>query len=467
MTTGTRGVVALVGRPNVGKSTIFNAMTRSRDAIVADLEGLTRDRRYGVARFDDSAVVLVDTGGMTGALSGIEALMERQVQHAIEESDLLALVVDGRAGVTAEDERIAAELRRTGRQVMVIVNKTDGMDERLALADFYALGFEPVIGISASHRRGISALHELFADILPPTHETDGDTADRIRVAIVGRPNVGKSTLVNRLLGEERVVACDLPGTTRDAIEIPWERDGRQYLLIDTAGVRRRSRVGEAVEKFSVIKALETIERAHVTVVMVDASDAVVEQDATVLGHVLERGSPLVVAVNKWDHLDEEQRRRVREELDRKLGFVPYAERVFISALHGSGLGELMKGIEGAYDAGQQDFSSSKITRIVQDAFASHSPPMVQGRTARLRYAHVGGKEPLVIVIHGNRVATLPMSYQRYLINTLRRELKLVGTPVRLRLRSGDNPFKGQKNVLTSRQLAKRRRLKKFVKRKK
>lgn len=463
-----RGVIALVGRPNVGKSTLFNVLTRSRDALVADYEGLTRDRRYGVARSEEGSFILVDTGGLTGADSGIEALTEKQVIAAIQESTLLAMVVDARDGVTPEDERIAQELRKTGKPIVLIVNKTDGLDERTAAADFYQLGMETVFPVSAAHRRGTGALFDDLLEQLPPEPESpDEDDSSRIKMAIVGRPNVGKSTLINRLLGEERVVAFDMPGTTRDTIEIPWERDGQAFTLIDTAGVRRRSKVSEAIEKFSIIKAMEAIERADITVMMVDATDGIVDQDATVLGHVLERGCPLVIAINKWDGLDTDQRDQVRRDLDRKLRFVPFAKQVIISALHGSGLRELMEAVFQAYRSSHQDFSSSRITRIVSDAFESHQPPMVQGRTAKLRYAHVGGHQPLVIVVHGNRVSTLPESYQRYLINVLQRELKLVGTPVALQLRSGDNPFKDKKNPLTRRQIAKRKRLKKFTTRRK
>ncbi|MEM9301128.1 MAG: ribosome biogenesis GTPase Der [Pseudomonadota bacterium] len=460
-------VVALVGRPNVGKSTLFNVLTRSRDALVADFEGLTRDRRYGIAETVSGNFVLVDTGGLTGATEGIDALTEGQVQAAVEESSLVLFVVDGRAGLVAEDERIAARLRTAGKPVMIIVNKTDGLDEAVAVADFYTLGFEEVLPVAAAHRRGTTQLGEIVAEAagVEPTPE-DGEQERRIRLTVIGRPNVGKSTLVNRLLGEERVVAFDAPGTTRDAIEIPWVYEGRDFTLVDTAGVRRRSRVDESVEKFSVIKALRAIEESDVIIVTIDAQEGIVEQDATLLGLVLKAARPLVIAINKWDHLPTEQRDTVRRELDRRLTFVPYAEQVFISALHGSGLGEMMDAVEAAYDASHQQLSTKRLTEILQGAYDAHQPPMVHGRTAKLRYAHLGGNVPLRIVIHGTRVHTIPDSYRRYLAGVFRKRLQLVGTPILLDLRQSENPFKGRRNQLSGRQLAKRKRLKRFVNRK-
>ncbi len=460
--------VALVGRPNVGKSTIFNALTRSRDALVADYEGLTRDRRYGVAETAQGPFGLIDTGGLTGQEDGIAGLTESQVRQAIEEAELLLLVVDARAGLTAEDERIAQELRVTGKPVALVVNKTDGLDEASAAVDFYALGFETVYAVSAAHRRGTAQLAESVAEQVNARLPEDDpeQRADRTpRLTIIGRPNVGKSTLVNRLLGEERVVAFDAPGTTRDSIEIPWSYEGRPFTLVDTAGVRRRARVDEAVEKFSVLKALAAIQAADVVVVVVDASEGIVEQDATLLGHVLEAARPLVIAVNKWDGLAVDQRESVRRELDRRLGFVPYAEQIMISALHGSGLRELMTAVQAAFDAARQEFGTSRLTDILRRAYEAHQPPMVQGRTAKLRYAHLGGNKPLRIVVHGSRVDRVPTSYRRYLANTFRRELELIGTPLKLEFRQGGNPYEGRRNQLTDRQLAKRKRLKKFTRR--
>lgn len=461
-------VVALVGRPNVGKSTLFNALTRSRDALVADREGLTRDRRYGTSHGEERSFLVVDTGGLTGAVDGLAGLTEAQVRAAIDEAELLLFLVDARVGLTPEDERIAAELRATGKNVLVVANKTDGLDEASATADFYALGFPAVQPIAAAHRRGIGSLRAAIIEQLPGVDDDPVRAQfDGVRIAVLGRPNVGKSTLVNRLLGEERVVAYDRPGTTRDAIEIPWERDGERFVLIDTAGVRRRSRTADPVEKFSVIKALQAIEGAQVVIVLLDARDGVVEQDASLLGHVLDAGRPLVIAINKWDGLDPERRERVQVELDRRLAFLPYAERVFVSALHGSGLGDLIEALRAAHRASRQDFSTAALTEVVQQAVAAHQPPVVQGRTAKLRYAHLGGRDPLTVVIHGNRVDTVPDSYRRYLANCFRKRFDLTGTPLRILFRSSDNPYAGRRNALSGRQRHKRRRLMRFVKRNK
>jgi GTP-binding protein len=463
-------VVALVGRPNVGKSTLFNALTGQRDAIVADFEGLTRDRRYGTVSTEKGALLLVDTGGLCTDADPIQALTAGQARAAINESHVVVFMVDGRQGLTPEDLHIAAELRTIGKPVVLAVNKTDGLDETLASAEFHELGFGEPVPIAAAHRRGTKRLLAGVDDAIREEDiplETSVAGLVGVRVAIVGRPNVGKSTLVNRLLGEERVIAFDQPGTTRDTVLVGWEHDGQNYVLMDTAGVRRRSKVSEAVEKFSIIKALQAIEQCDVVVVMVDATEGVVDQDSTILGYVLESGRALVVAVNKWDGLSPEDRIRVREGLDRKLRFVTYAERIMISALHGSGLGELIDGVNQAYESAFAEFGSSRLTHILTKAVESHQPPMVRGRTARMRYAHLGGHNPVRIVIHGSRTNTIPEAYRRYLANTFRKELGLTGTPLRLDLRSGDNPFKDRKNVLTARQLQKRRRLKKFVSRKK
>ncbi|MDX1569555.1 MAG: ribosome biogenesis GTPase Der [Xanthomonadales bacterium] len=460
-------VVALVGRPNVGKSTLFNALTRTRDALVADFEGLTRDRRYGVAQVEAGAFAVVDTGGLTGASEGLEALAEAQVRAAIEEADLLLFMVDGRAGLGPEDERIARDLRATGKPVMVVVNKVDGIDENAALADFFALGFEAVVPIAAAHRRGMGALTERILKVLPVTGEAPEEGHPGIRVALLGRPNVGKSTLINRFLGEQRVVAYDQPGTTRDTVEIPWRRGDQDFVLLDTAGVRRRSRTTEAIEKFSVLKALDAIQQAHVVVVLMDARDGVVEQDVTLLGHVLDAGRALVVAVNKWDGLETEQRDRVRTELDRRLTFLPFAELRFISARHGTGVGELVDAITAAYESSRQELSTSALTEVLLAAYAAHQPPMVRGRTAKLRYAHLGGHDPLTIIVHGNRVDTVPESYKRFLANRFREAFDLVGTPLQIYFRSSDNPYAGKKNRLSGRQQEKRRRLIRHVKRRK
>jgi GTP-binding protein len=460
-------LVALVGRPNVGKSTLYNALTRSRDALVHDQPGVTRDRHYGVCRPEDGRhFVLVDTGGLAGEDEGLAGATARQARAAAEEADIVLFVVDGREGGSGLDHEIAAWLRKLNRTVFLVVNKTDGLDEDAILAEFSGFGIHPMFGVSAAHRRGIDTLLEEIQEALPA--EADAtlleDDPDRMRLAFVGRPNVGKSTLVNRLLGEERMIASEVPGTTRDAIAVDLERDGRRYRLIDTAGIRRKARVEEAVEKFSVIKSLQAIESAQVVVVLIDASDGVSDQDSTILGHVLDAGRALVIAVNKWDGLDTYQREQIRSHLDRKLTFVPWAEIVFISALHGSGLKELFAAIHRAHASATRTFSTSEVTRAMEAAYVAFQPPVVRGHTAKLRYGHPGGENPPTFVLHGSRIKTLPDSYKRYLENFFRKRFKLVGTPVRLQFREGDNPYEGKKNPLSDRQIQRKRRLMRHVK---
>lgn len=461
-------VVAIVGRPNVGKSTLFNALTRTRDALVADMPGVTRDRQYGICRVGAHPCLLVDTGGLVSNAEGIDYLTAVQVRHAIEESQLVVFVVSARDGLTAEDEKIAADLRRASRQVLLVANKVDGLDSDTALADFARLGMGEPLAVAASHRRGLDSMMEAAAALLPEAapEEEEPDEKDRLRLAIVGRPNVGKSTLVNRLLGEDRVMAYDMPGTTRDTIRTKLERDGQKYELIDTAGVRRRSKIHEEVEKFSTIKALQAIERAHVVVLMLDAAEGLTDQDTTLLGHILNQGRALVIAVNKWDGLDPDHRKQVKAEMDRKLTYVDWAQRVTLSALHGSGIQELINAVQRAWQSALADLSTPELTRVLQRAFEAHQPPMKQGRTAKLRYAHSGGKLPPRIIIHGSRTDTIPDAYRRYLVNRFIKHFKLKGTPVFLDFRDSDNPYKDRKNKLTRRQLDKRKRLKKFTGRK-
>ena len=460
-------VVAIVGRPNVGKSTLFNALTRTRDALVADLPGVTRDRQYGISDVGERPCVLIDTGGLVAQAEGIDYLTARQVHLAIEESQLVLFVVSARDGLTLEDQEIARLLREHNRPVLLIGNKIDGTNPDIALAEFAALGMGPTLPVAASHRQGMQNLMESAAAMLP---EAEADEAvpeedrDRLRLAIVGRPNVGKSTLVNRMLGEERVMAFDQPGTTRDSISTFMEQDGIKYELIDTAGVRRRARVSDMVEKFSVIKALQAIERAHVVVLMVDASEGLTDQDTTLLGHILQQGRALVIALNKWDGMQEYDRKQVLSEIDRRLQFVPWARRIRLSALHGSGLKELLTAIKEAWRSATIEMPTPELTRVLLKAFEAHQPPMSQGRTSRLRFAHSGGNCPPRIIIHGNRTDAIPASYKRYLENVFIRHFKLRGTPLQIDFRSGENPFKDNKNKLTSRQVAKRRRLKKFTK---
>jgi GTP-binding protein len=460
-------VVAIVGRPNVGKSTLFNALTKTRDALVADMPGVTRDRQYGISRVGKNPCLLVDTGGLISNAEGIDYLTAKQVHQAIDEANLVLFVVSARDGLMAEDREIAALLRRRSSSVLLIANKIDGLDEDTALADFASLGLGELLAVSAAHRRGLDDMMSVVIKHLPPAPESsEEENPDRMRLAIVGRPNVGKSTLVNRLLGEERVLAFDQPGTTRDSISSFLERDGQEYELIDTAGVRRRSRVSEVVEKFSAIKALQAIDRAHVVVLMLDAREGLTDQDTTLLGHVLTQGRALVLTMNKWDGLDADHRKRVREEMDRKLSYVTWAQQVTLSALHGSGIQELMDAVQRAWNSARKDLGTPELTRVLQSAFEAHQPPMRQGRTAKLRYAHSGGKFPPRIIIHGSRTDTVPDSYRRYLASRFIKHFKLKGTPVFIDFRDSANPFKGRKNVLSRRQLDKRKRLKKFTGRK-
>jgi GTPase len=463
-------LVALVGRPNVGKSTLFNVLTRSREALVHDQPGVTRDRKYGVCRqVEERPFMLVDTGGLSGEDEGLAGLTARQAIAAIDEADLLLFVVDGRDGMVGLDQTIVERLRRSGKPSMLVVNKTDGVDIDAALADFQALGIQPMFPIAAAHKRGIGSLLAAILERLPAEgvggHEDADFDPERLRLAIVGRPNVGKSTLVNRLLGEERVITSDVPGTTRDSISIDLDRDGRKYRLIDTAGIRRRARVEEAVEKFSVLKTLQSVEQAQVVVVMIDATEGVTDQDATVLGHVLDAGRGLVIAVNKWDGLPDYQREQCRADLARKLTFVEYAQQITISAKQGSGLKELLRAVHRAHASATRQFNTSELTKALEVAYENLQPPVVRGFTAKLRFAHPGGSNPPTIIIHGTRVKSLPVSYKRYLENFFRKRFKLVGTPLKLEFRAADNPFEGKKNVLTERQVKARRRLMQHVKR--
>ena len=460
-------VIAIVGRPNVGKSTLFNALTRTRDALVADMPGVTRDRQYGISRVGKTPCVLVDTGGLISKAEGIDFLTAKQVHQAIDESTLVIFLVSARDGLMPEDQEIAKYLRQKSNSILLVANKTDGTDLDIVLADFASLGMGDAVPVSAAHRSGIESLMEAATSDFPVHEGEHEEDDDQLRLAIIGRPNVGKSTLVNRLLGEERVMAYDLPGTTRDSISMKMERDGTRYELIDTAGVRRRSRVSDALEKFSVIKALQAIDRSHIVVMMLDASEGVTDQDMTLLSHVLEHGKGLVLALNKWDGLEDDFREHVLSELERKLRYIPWARSIRLSALHGSGIAELMNAVMEAWKCATMEFSTNELTRVLQKAFEGHQPPMSQGRTARLRYAHSGGKLPPRIIIHGNRTDTVPDSYKRYLENTFIKHFKLKGTPLVINFRGGDNPFKNKKNVLSERQKAKRRRLKAFTKKSK
>ncbi len=470
-------VIALVGRPNVGKSTLFNRLTRSRDALVADYEGLTRDRKYGEAQFGDTRVIVIDTGGLSGLEEGIDEAMAQQSLMAIDEADEILLMVDARAGLLPADEAIAREIRQRGKPFSVLANKIDGTEEG-ASAEFYALGVENVYPIAAAHGRGVRQLvDELVerwqSEAVPEPQPTPGEEAfKRTRIAVVGRPNVGKSTLVNRMLGEDRVVVFDHPGTTRDSIYIDYDRRDAEgnvqpYTLIDTAGVRRRKNVNEAIEKFSILKTLKAVGDAQVTVLVLDAREGLVDQDLHLLSHIVNAGRALVIAINKWDGLEQGQKDSIREQLDRKLAFNDFAEVRFLSALHGTGVGELYKAVNTAYRAATQQLVTNELTRILEQAVFDHPPPSIAGRRIKLRYAHAGGQNPPIIVIHGNQTNAVPKHYTRYLEKTFRRRLQLFGTPIRIEYRSSENPFAGRKNKLTTRQVNKRRRMMKHVKKRK
>jgi GTP-binding protein len=453
-------VLALVGRPNVGKSTLFNVLTRTRDALVADVPGLTRDRKYGYARVGAQPAVLIDTGGVIEGPDGVEQQMAEQTRRAIEEADRVLLMVDGRAGLTPPDLHVAALLRRSGKPVLLVVNKTESLDPSTAEADFHGLGFGAPISVSAAHAAGLEALMARALDGLALSSEAEaGPDADAIRVAVVGRPNVGKSTLINRLLGEDRLVTFAQPGTTRDSIYVPFERDGQAYVLIDTAGVRRRARVHDAIEKFSIVKALQAIDEAHVVVGVLDAQDTVAEQDASLLGLVAEQGRGLVIAVNKWDGIPRDQREAIRTGLDLRLAFLTFAPIHFISARHGTGVGELVDAVRAAYRAATRELPTPELTRALEQAVTMHQPPLVRGRRIKLRYAHQGGRNPPIVVIHGNQTQHVPDAYRRYLENHFRRVFQLAGTPMRIEFRTEENPFAGRRNELTPRQQRKRQRL--------
>jgi GTP-binding protein len=425
------------------------------------MPGVTRDRHYGICRLEPRRFVVVDTGGLADSEEGLAGLTARQVGLAIDEADAIVFVVDARDGLLPTDQAILERLRKADKPVLLAVNKTDGLDEVAALADFSRLGFAKALPMAASHARGVQALLGALAEVLPPAQDEVLSDADEsgIRVAIVGRPNVGKSTLVNRLLGEDRVIVSAVAGTTRDSIRIPLERDGRRYTLIDTAGVRRKGRIDDAVEKFSVIKTLQSIEAANVVIMLLDASEGVTDQDSGLIGHALDAGRALVIAANKWDGLKTYDREQCRSSLERKLVFVEWAPRVTISALHGSGIGELMKAVNRAYLAANRKMTASELTRALEAAYAAYQPPLVRGHAPRLKYAHPGGSNPPTIVIHGSRTKHLADSYRRYLENFFRKRYRLEGTPVRIDFSESDNPYAGKKNVLTEGQQKRRQRM--------
>jgi GTP-binding protein len=442
-------VIALVGRPNVGKSTLFNVLTGTRDAIVADIPGLTRDRQYGFGRVGPMPYVVIDTGGLVENPVGIETLMRQQTELAVQEADRLVFVADVREGLTPADHFVLRELRRSGKPVTLTLNKGEGLDLDFVAGDFHALGLGEPLMISAAHGQGCEELMEHVLAGLEPeaAPEKDSRADGTIRIAIIGRPNVGKSTLVNRLIGQERVIASDMPGTTRDSILVPFHRDGRDFVFIDTAGVRRRSKVEGVIEKASVSKTLQAIDEAHVVVMVLDAHDSIAEQDASVLGIALERGRALIIAVNKWDGIPTDQRETIERQLSLKLDFVPFAPIHFISARHGTGVGEVVQSVVRAYEAAMRDMPTRDLTRTLEYALTVHQPPLVHGRRIKLRYAHQGGRNPPRIVIHGNQTAQVPDAYTRYLSNVFRKKYDLFATPVVVEYRTDKNPFVRERRV--------------------
>lgn len=481
-------VIALVGRPNVGKSTLFNKLTKTRDALVADFPGLTRDRQYGDGRVGGFDYLIIDTGGLSGEPETLDAAMADQTLQAVVEADLVVFLVDGRDGATSVDEDIADVLRRMAKPVLLCVNKTDGIGDEQASLDFYSLGFDKLAGIAAAHNRGLGSLMSEAAQILnvdvadeakrlsrkqrrqlaeeaealkaleaSESSDEASDGADKdpfverdeasaeLRIAFVGRPNVGKSTLINRLVGDDRVIAYDQPGTTRDSVHVPFTRGGKEYTLVDTAGVRRRGKVSETVEKFSIIKTLQAIDDSNVCVMLLDATDGVTEQDLHLLGHIIEKGRALVVAVNKWDTLNAEERDNVKTVLERRVEFLKFTRIHFISALQGSGVNDLFKSVNRAYSSAFAKLQTPRLTRLLEVAVQQHQPPLKAGRRIKLRYAHQGGMNPPVIVVHGTQASKTPVAYQRYLVNQYMKSLHLFGTPLRLELRDGENPFARKK----------------------
>ncbi|OGT39497.1 MAG: ribosome biogenesis GTPase Der [Gammaproteobacteria bacterium RIFCSPHIGHO2_12_FULL_38_14] len=434
-------VIAIVGRPNVGKSTLFNRLTRTQNALVSAVPGMTRDRQYGEVTLHDRPFIVIDSGGMTDDNEDVHQLITKQALQAIEDAEHVLFVIDGKSGVTPEDEFIADKLRRMQKRTILVINKTEGLNPEIDLTDAYRLGISHFVPISAAHGSGISLLIETLFPQPIEIEENREESTTAIKLAIVGRPNVGKSTLTNRMLGEERVIVHDMPGTTRDSIFIPLERFDKNYILIDTAGIRRRKNITELPEKFSIVKTLKAIQDSHVVLYVVDGRNGVSEQDLKLLGFVLECGRALVIAINKWDGMTDEAKEQTKISIDRHLDFVKFARIHYISALHGSGVGNLFDSVDEAYASATKKLSTPELTRLLQKALITHSPPLVHGRRVKLRYAHPGGELPPRIIIHGNQVKALPESYKRFLANFFQEKLNLRGTPVRITFKASDNPY--------------------------
>ncbi len=458
-------VLAIVGRPNVGKSTLFNCFTRSREAIIADEPGVTRDRQYGEGRLGEQRYIVIDTGGLGEANADVEHLTEAQARLAMQEADVILFMVDAKAGLMPADQVVANEIRQLGKTVHLVVNKTDGLTPDIALADFYRLGFDAVHAVAASHGRGVNLLLEaVLAEFESNPDEDEARNVKGIRVAIVGRPNVGKSTLLNRILGEERSIVCDFPGTTRSTIHIPFRHRDDDYVFIDTAGVRRRSQVRETVETFSVIKALQAIEAADVSLLILSAQEGISLQDLRLFNYIIDAGRAVVIVMNKWDGLDLRAKKETRELLKESFHFADYVKIKCISALHGTAVGDLYPLIKEAYRSSRIELQTGRLTAILAEAVQRHEPPMVNGRRIKLRLAHAGGHQPPIIVIHGKQTEALSQSYIRYLTHAYHKALKIVGTPIRLQFKTDNNPYEGKRNILTPRQQHQRNRLMKSYK---
>ena len=459
-------IVAIVGRPNVGKSTFFNNLTSSRDALVVDRPGITRDRQYGVAHHNSKSFLIIDTGGI-GEINhenkDIADLMTEQSMFAANESSVLVWIVDGRIGLTNVDEILAKNLRKLNKPIFLAINKLEGNLSSIELNDFYSLGLDSIWPISAKRGDGISKLLDALVGQLSCPSKNKLEEENLI-ISILGKPNVGKSTLINKIIGEKRILTFDQPGTTRDSIKVPTKKNGKNYTFIDTAGVRRKSRVNDTVEKFSILKSFDAIESAKIVILVIDAIEGVTEQDSTLLGMIQDSGKSIIVAINKWDGLEKIEKDRIKSQLSRKFSFIDYVEYHYISALNGTGVNSLFKKIDAIVNSLDINFSTSRLTEILQKIISKHPPKIINGRRIKLRYMHLGDTSPIRFIIHGNQTKNVPDSYKRYLSKAITKELKLVGTPVLIEFKQSENPYKGKRNILTKRQINKRARLIKYSK---